>query len=146
MQQVGGLGHVPPENLRNLEAMRLLLRQFFVPRMLLGGHTTEFYTHEYLTFCLLLKIAAFHWLIPQATSFAVEACETNRSKNGNLLEDSKEILSQPSRIMFQHVTTLCASVGVYPALALFGDAKQTMGEGKSGLVETGLAGLVATAL
>ena len=32
------------------------------------------------------------------------------------------------------------------ALALFGDAKQAMGEGKSGPVETGLTGPVATAL
>ena len=32
------------------------------------------------------------------------------------------------------------------ALGLFGDAKQAMGEGKSDMVETGLTGLVATAL
>ena len=36
--------------------------------------------------------------------------------------------------------------GVHQALALFGDAKQAMGEGKSGPVETGLNGPVATAL
>ena len=38
------------------------------------------------------------------------------------------------------------SIGVRRALALFGDAKQAMGEGKSGPVETGLTGPVATAL
>ena len=37
-------------------------------------------------------------------------------------------------------------MGVCRALALFGDAKQAMGEGKSGPVETGLTGPVATAL
>ena len=37
-------------------------------------------------------------------------------------------------------------VGVHRAMALMSDAKQATGEGKSGLVETGLAGLVATAL
>ena len=38
------------------------------------------------------------------------------------------------------------AMGVCRALALFGDAKQAMGEGKSGPVETGLTGPVATAL
>ena len=37
-------------------------------------------------------------------------------------------------------------MGVCQALALFGDAKQAMGEGKRGQVETGLTGPVATAL
>ena len=32
------------------------------------------------------------------------------------------------------------------AVYIFGNAKQTMGEGKSGLVETGLTGPVATTL
>ena len=38
------------------------------------------------------------------------------------------------------------AMGICRALALFGDAKQAMGEGKSGPVETGLTGLVAMAL
>ena len=38
------------------------------------------------------------------------------------------------------------AMGVHLALALSSDAKQAMGEGKSGPVETGLTGLVATAL
>ena len=54
--------------------------------------------------------------------------------------------SQPSRIMLQHVTTLCACHGRLPSIGLFGDAKQAMGEGKSGPVETGLTGPVATTL
>ena len=37
-------------------------------------------------------------------------------------------------------------MGVCRALALFGDAKQVMGEEESGPVETGLTGPVATAL
>ena len=38
------------------------------------------------------------------------------------------------------------AMGVFRALALFGDAKQAMGEGKRGPVETELTGLVATVL
>ena len=38
------------------------------------------------------------------------------------------------------------AMGVCRTLALFGQTKQAMGEGKSGPVETGLTGLVATAL
>ena len=38
------------------------------------------------------------------------------------------------------------AVGIRRPLALFGDAKQAMCEGKSGPVETGLTGMVATAL
>ena len=37
-------------------------------------------------------------------------------------------------------------MGVHRAIALLGDAKQAMSEGKSGPVETGLTGPVATAL
>ena len=54
--------------------------------------------------------------------------------------------SQPSRIMLQHVTTLCACHGRLPSIGLFSDTKQAMGEGKSGPVETRLTGPVATAL
>ena len=45
-----------------------------------------------------------------------------------------------------YVSTCHHAVCVRRALALFGDAKQAMGEGKSGPVETGLTGPVATAL
>ena len=38
------------------------------------------------------------------------------------------------------------ALGVHKALALFGDTKQAMDEEKRGPVETGLMGLVATAL
>ena len=38
------------------------------------------------------------------------------------------------------------AMGIFQALALFGDTKQAMGEGKSGLVATGLTGLVAMVL
>ena len=41
---------------------------------------------------------------------------------------------------------MCVPWAFCRALALFGDAKQAMGEGKSGPVETGLTGPVATAL
>ena len=65
------------------------------------------------------------------------------------MEDSEEILShylQPSRIIFNMSLRCVPAMAVRPALALFGDAKQAMGEGKSGPVETGLTGRVATAL
>ena len=66
------------------------------------------------------------------------------------MEDSEEILShclQPSRTMFQHVTTLCVcAIGIRRVLVLFYNTKQAMGEGKSCSVETRLNELVATAL
>ena len=49
--------------------------------------------------------------------------------------------SQPSCIMSPHCV---GAMGVCRALALFGDTKQAMGDGKSG--PTGLTGPVATAL
>ena len=72
-----------------------------------------------------------------------------------LLEDLEEILSHCLQLShkFQHVTSLqhvlCAwepCMGVHQAMALTGDAKQAMSEGKSGLVETSLTRPVATAL
>ena len=47
----GVWGHAPPETFWNLEAMRLLLRPFFLANMMiLGGQTTEFYMYEYPPF------------------------------------------------------------------------------------------------
>ena len=44
----------------------------------------------------------------------------------------------------QHAWSPC--VGIHQVMALIGDAKQAMSEGKSGLVETGLTWLVSMAL
>ena len=52
-------------------------------------------------------------------------------------------LLQPSQIMFQHITTLCACHRRLPSI---GDTKQAMGKGKSGQVETRLTRPVAMAL
>ena len=56
----------------------------------LGTHTANSFQ---LSACLLIS---------QATPAANEDCETNRSKNEKLFEDSEEMLWQPSR-KFQHV-------------------------------------------
>ena len=113
--------------------------------MLLGSQTTEFYMHEYLPFFpSVLYSTAWFWLpnrllISQATPFAdvrLVAC----------LEEWKVVgrfFLQPS---FNMSPRCVHAMGTHRALALFGDAKQAMGEGKSGLVETRLTGLVAMAL
>ena len=50
-------------------------------------------------------------------------------------------------VLFCNMSSRCVrAMGICRALALFGDAKQAMGEGKSGPVETGLNGPVAMAL
>ena len=50
-------GYVLPVNVWNLDAMRLLLRQFWANTMLLKGLTTEFHMYEHLAF---LPIASYN--------------------------------------------------------------------------------------
>ena len=67
--------------------------------MLLRDQTTEFYTHEYLP--------VLHHIFCTFQSFTNLTSHTHRRKNGKLLEDLEDIVShcsQPSCIMFQHVT------------------------------------------
>ena len=109
--------------------------------MLLGGQTTVLHVDdEHLPF---LPVA------PYSTAWSHKPHPSQIVR----LEERKIVgrlglshCSQPSRIMLQHVTKLCACHGRLPSIGLFGDAKQAMGEGKSGPVETGLTGPVATAL
>ena len=112
--------------------------------MLLGGQTTEFYMHEHLPF---LPVAPYStaWfqlnsdrsLISQATPFA----DRSVGRTENCWKNSV------FRTVRSHLVLCCVrAMGVCRALAQFGDAKQAMGEGKSGPVETGLTGPVATAL
>ena len=114
--------------------------------MLLGGQTTEFYMHEHLPF---LPVAPYStaWfrlsdrsLISQATPFA--------DRSVKLLEDSVFRTVRSHLVLCYNMSPRCVrAMGVCRALAYFtGDAKQAMGEGKSGPVETGLTGPVATAL
>ena len=116
--------------------------------MLLGGQTTEFTRMNIYPFCPLHQIAAFHSLISQATPFADEACETNHSlgRTESCWKTPKRffrtVCIHASHIMFEHVTMLCACHGRSPSIGPIGDAKQAMGEGKSGPVETGLTGPV----
>ena len=68
-------------------------------------------------------------------------------KNGKLLEDSVFRTVHSHLVLCCNMSPRCVgAMGVCRALALFGDAKQAMGEGISGPVETGLTGPVATAL
>ena len=68
-------------------------------------------------------------------------------KNGKLLEESVFRTVRSHLVLCCNMSPRCVgAMGVCRALALFGDAKQAMGEGISGPVETGLTGPVATAL
>ena len=68
-------------------------------------------------------------------------------KNGKLLEDSVFRTVRSHLVLCCNMSPRCVgAMGVCQALALFGDAKQAMGEGISGPVETRLTGPVATAL
>ena len=112
--------------------------------MLLGGQTTEFYIHEHLPFLLVRHIA----LVSAFRSFANLTSHTLRRsfgwKNGKLLEDSVFHTVRSYLVLCCNMSPCCVrAIGICRALALFGDAKQAMGEGKSGPVETGP---VATAL
>ena len=80
--QLGGIwGHGPPEIFGNLEVMTLLLRLF------LGQYDASRKPHNRVwIFTLSAHCVVQHWfrlsdrsLISQATPFADEACETNRS-------------------------------------------------------------------
>ena len=100
--------------------------------MLLGGLTTEFHMYKYLPF-----LPIEHWfrlsnhlLISQATPFAGDAYAW---KNGLL-----RLFAAISQVSTCHLCAWGPCMGVRRAMALFGDAKQATGEGKSGLVETGL--------
>ena len=64
-----------------------------------------------------------------------------------MLEDSVIRTVRSHLVLCCNMSPRCVrAMGVCLALALFDDAKQAMGEGKSGPVETGLTGPVATAL
>ena len=86
---------------------------------------------------------------PKATPFAGEACETIRSlaRTESCWKTRRTVLLHclpPSR-KFQHGAS-GRYVGVRQAMALIGNARQAMSEGKSGPVETGLTGTATTAL
>ena len=143
-------GHAPQ---KIVEAMRLLLIQFWAKTMLLGGQTTEFYTHKYLPFLPVSPNSSFPFaIISQATPFTDEACETINCLLGRR-ESCCKTLKRFFRTVCSHLilffnrSPCCArAIGFCQALALFGNAMQAMGEGKSGPVEIGLTGPVATAL
>ena len=118
---------------------------------------TEFNMHEYLPFLPVVSYSTTWFrlsdrsLISQTTPFVDEAGETNRSLG------RMESCWNTRKIFFRTVCShlvLCFNIsprcvramGVCQALALFCDAKQAMGEGKSGPVETGLTGPEAMAL
>ena len=117
--------------------------------MVLGGQSTEFYMHEHLPFLPVAPYStAWFWLsdrslISQATPFADHS--VGRMEN---CWKTRSFALFAALVLCCNMSPHCVrAMGVVcRALALFGDAKQAMGEGKSGPVETGLTGPVATAL
>ena len=106
----------------------------------------EFHTYEYVPF-LTAHCTIQHWFrlsnCLQAKPFVDETSETNLSlgrMESCWEDDLEEILShcsQPSR-KFQHVTSqrtlwVCQAMD---RMALIGNTKQAMSEGKSGSIET----------
>ena len=114
--------------------------------MILGGRTTEFYMHP---FSLLRHIASTGFRFPIV-------CKSHKSYPSQMRlarligRTEKRKLRREYFALFTaisyYVSTCRHVVWVRRVLALFGDAKQAMGEGKNGPVKTGLTRLVATAL
>ena len=132
----------PPENLWNLEAMRLLLRPFLGQKRCFSEVRRQSFTsvHEHLPVAPY-STAWFRLsdrsLISQATPFADRSVH---GKNGKLLKESVFRTVRSHLVLCCNMSPRCVrAMGVCRALALFG-------EGKSGPVETGLTGPVATAL
>ena len=130
--------------------MRLFLRPFL-------GQYDNLTCRNIYPFCpwrwRALVLLSNRSLALQATPFANEACETKivpmeeRKVEGR--KTWKSFFARFTAISQVLTCHLCAwgpCVGVSWAMALIGDAKQAMGEGKSGPVETKLFGPVATAL
>ena len=136
--------HGSPESVWNLRAMTLLFR----------GQTTEFHMHKHLPFLPIashkLVSVSYCLLISQATPFTDEACDTTTWKMETCWkEDSEEFFALFAVILQVSTCHLCAwghCVSVCWAMMLIGNAKQATGGGKSGVVETGLTGLVAMVL
>ena len=92
-------------------------------------------------------------LISQATPLVDEACKTNRLEEGQVVWRKTSIHTVHSHLASFNMSPpdirhcVCGPfIGVCRTMALIGDTKQAMSEGKSGLVETGLTGLAARAL
>ena len=113
----------------------------------------EFYMHKYLPF---LPVALHIALVTAFRSFTNLKPHPSQMRLVRLIvhseeqKDMEEILShclQPSRIKFQHAaTTLCVCHGRSLSTGPILQCQASHGSGKSGLIETGLTGLVATAL
>ena len=122
--------------------------------MLLRGQTTEFYMHE----CLPFLFVALHSTVfgisiihkshkphPSQMKFTRLIIRLEKWKVvGRLLKDSFALFAAIS-----YQVSIChhaVCMDVFWALTPIGDAKQAMGEGKSGPVETRLMQLVATTI
>ena len=141
-------GHAPPETFLNLEAMRLLLGPFLGQNNASRGQMTEFYMHQHLPFLPVAPYTLVSAFLSFADLTSHTLCRSFTWKNGNLLKDSGfGTVCSHLVLSFEIQSPCCVCVmGICQALALFGDAKQAMGQGKSGPVETRLTGPAATAL
>ena len=91
--------------------------------------------------------------LPKATPFTGEGCGTNRSLvrtkscwKEDLGNSSVALFAAISQVSTWYLCALGRCMGICRAMALIGNTRQAMSEGKSGPVETGLTGPVATAL
>ena len=122
----------PPQKIWNLKAMRLLLRPFL-------GKTTEFYVHEYLPFLhVVLYSTGFDFPIicwshkPHPSQMRLMRLIVHleeRKAVGRLGRDLSHCL-QPSCIMFQHVTMLCACHGHFSSIGPIWRHQASHGWGK----------------
>ena len=153
-QQLGEVGGMPPpRKFLEFRGYEIASETIFGPKRCFSEarRQSSIRMNSY-PFCPLRQIAAFHSLISQAIPFADEACETNRSLGRT--ESCWKTRKRFFRTVCSHLV-LCFNVlprcvcamGVrehWPYLAT--PSKPWGRPGKSGPVETGLTGPVATAL
>ena len=99
--------------------------------MLLRSLTTEFNVHKHLHFLPIAPYSTEASLISQATPFADEACDTNRSLERTERLDLKRFFHtlHSHLVLCFNISPPCVqAMGIYQALALFGDTKQDMDE------------------
>ena len=99
----------------------------------------EFYMHEHLPFLPVAPLVSAFWSFANLTSHILHRSLGERKIIGRL---SLSHSVRSHLVLCCNMSPRCVrAMGICQALALLGDAKQAIGEGKSGPVETGLTGL-----
>ena len=105
---------------------------------------TRMNTYPFCSLCHIALVSVFR-LFANLTSHTLR--RSFGWKNRKLLEDSVFRTVRSHLVLCCNMSPCCVrAMGICRAFTVFGDVKQVMGEGKSGPVETGLTGPVATAL